>query len=109
GSGPGRVIALSAIGNPESFHRTLVTRGLEIADRLVHRDHRRLTDQDVANADTAARRTGADWIACTEKDLWNLPAAWRPRVPLLVPRLEVTVEREADLLRFLEARLAGAS
>lgn len=106
--GNAAVIALCAIANPSSFHRTLRSRGLDVRHAIVHRDHHRFGSRDLHEIAESAARVGAGWIACTEKDLFNLPPDWRPPVPLLIPRLRVTVDRETDLRDLLEARFAAA-
>jgi tetraacyldisaccharide 4'-kinase len=100
------VILVCAIGHPASFERTLHASGLEVRHAIVRRDHHRFGARDLEEIAERAARLGARWIACTEKDLYNLPGGWRPPVPLLVPRMRVTVDREPDLLEQLEARLA---
>lgn len=102
----GAVIMVCAIGHPASFERTLRSAGLELRDAIVHRDHHRFSARDLEEVAESARRLGARWIACTEKDLYNLPRDWRPPIPLLVPRMRVTVDREPDLRDLLESHLA---
>ena len=99
------VVAVCAIGNPASFHRTLRAHRLDVRHAIAHRDHHRFEERDLAEITEHALRLGVRWIACTEKDLYNLPSDWRPPVPLLVPRLRVSVDRPADLLALLESRL----
>ena len=55
---------------------------------------------------TERARCGAEFLTCTEKDLYNLPADWRPPVPLRVPRVAALLDEPdrffsllADMLR----------
>jgi len=115
-----RVMAFSAIGNPDSFIRSLEMEGAVIAGARHFRDHHSYLEHDMYSLVAEVEACEADYLTCTEKDIYNLPAAWRPEPgkenshsPLLVPRV-VTVldepERFADaLLECLRPRLVVAS
>lgn len=97
-----RVIALSALGNPESFERTLVALGCEIVDTIRLRDHRAVTDELMREVDLAAVASGADAVLTTEKDAVKMPQ-FGCSVPVHALRVEMGVEREADLMAVVKA------
>jgi len=116
-----RVMAFSAIGNPDSFIRSLEMEGAVIAGARHFRDHHSYSEYDMNSLVAEMETCGADYLTCTEKDIYNLPAAWRSvaetpensYLPLLIPRV-VTVldepERFAEaLLECLRPRLVVAS
>lgn len=104
-----RVLAFSAIGNPESFARSLKDAGLSLVEDCRFKDHHRYTEADLAALCRTARKSGAEALACTEKDLYNIPAGWSPEekgLPLLVPRVAAVLDEPerffsalADVLR----------
>ncbi|MCR4818983.1 MAG: tetraacyldisaccharide 4'-kinase [Fretibacterium sp.] len=113
---PGRrVLAFSAIGNPESFARSLKDAGLSLAGERRFKDHHRYTAEDLAALCRGARKSGAEALACTEKDLYNIPAGWRPEgeIPLLIPRVAAVLDEPerffSALADALRPRLVVAS
>ncbi|MCL2008919.1 MAG: tetraacyldisaccharide 4'-kinase [Synergistaceae bacterium] len=115
-----RVMAFSAIGNPDSFVCSLEAEGTIIAGTRHFRDHHSYSESDMESLQAEMKARGADYLTCTEKDIYNLPAAWRSASgasgnfpPLLVPRV-VTVMDEPErfneaLLECLRPRLVVAS
>ncbi|HOY62594.1 MAG: Tetraacyldisaccharide 4'-kinase [bacterium ADurb.Bin236] len=74
-----RALAVSGLGNPEQFERTVanVTGEAVIAYRFT--DHHPYGDADLERVEDAAARAGADWIVTTEKDAVRLPGHFKPR------------------------------
>ena len=107
------VLAFSAIGNPESFARSLRDAGLRVAGERRFKDHHRYRRRDLDELCAARTESGAVFLACTEKDLYNLPAAWRPPVPIRVPRVAAAPDEPerffALLTDALRPRLVVAS
>ena len=107
------VLAFSAIGNPESFARSLRDAGLRVAGERRFKDHHRYRRRDLDELCAARTGSGAAFLACTEKDLYNLPAAWRPPVPIRVPRVAAAPDEPerffALLTDALRPRLVVAS
>lgn len=93
----GQFIAFSAIGNPDSFHRSLELLGVDVFKRLTYRDHHCFTPSDLLELDRTAAQTGADAFICTEKDLHNLPDNVKLSLPIFVPRITVALDREQEL------------
>jgi len=69
-----RILAISGIGNPQSFEQTLVQLGADIADRLRLSDHEGTPEQ--AYAWVRNHRLDSDWIIMTEKDAMRWSAGF---------------------------------
>src|SRR2546426_8142180 len=67
-----RVLAVSGIGNPESFRRLLAAAGATVADHCVFPDHHAYSQDDLARIRRSAELVGADRIVTTEKDAVKL-------------------------------------
>lgn len=100
---PGTVLAFSAIGSPESFRRTLEQQGVKILREHRFKDHHRYAVSDMEALERAFAECGAEAMVCTEKDIYNLPAGWRPSRDILVPLISTGM---GDEPRFKKA-LAG--
>jgi tetraacyldisaccharide 4'-kinase len=85
-----RVLAVSGIGNPESFHRTLQDAGAILSGSLTYPDHHAFTEADRRRMGEVARRSGASWIATTEKDAVRLEGRLPEGYPVMA--LEVALE-----------------
>ena len=97
------VSAFSAIGNPGSFGSYLSKLGLAPLSHEAFRDHHRFTSAELEGLSERALRSGAEAIVCTEKDVFNLPEGWVPRIPLFVPRVKAhLLEENAFILRLSE-------
>ncbi|MEM0983640.1 MAG: tetraacyldisaccharide 4'-kinase [Planctomycetota bacterium] len=95
-----RVLAVCAIGKPESFFRGVENAGASSAERIALRDHDRYSDRTIAEIIRVARAHNAAAVVTTAKDwakLRRVPAEAWP-VPVARPRLALGFERgEADL------------
>jgi tetraacyldisaccharide 4'-kinase len=93
------VFALSGVGNPAAFARTLEALGARVAGRRDLPDHARLAPEDLDAARRAARDVGAAVVVLTRKDAVKLGP-----LPADVAILDVEVriveggDRLADLL-----------
>jgi len=67
-----QVLAVSAIGNPESFERSLRQLGATVTP-LRYDDHHYYTVQDLREIEAAARAQQADFVAITAKDAVKWP------------------------------------
>ncbi len=95
-------IAFCGIGNPASFHRTLLGTGIRPEDLLVFPDHHRFTDADLSRLDEASDVNGARYIVTTEKDAvrLELDSGSSPRIPsgIVVAEIETVIEEGDELL-----------
>ena len=67
-----RVLAVSGIGNPESFRRLLAAAGATVADHCVFPDHHAYSEDNLGRIQRSAELVGADRIVTTEKDAVKL-------------------------------------
>jgi len=63
-----RVVALSGIGNPASFERTLQELGADVAAHRSFADHHWFTSQELASVEQDRVRLRAERVVTTEKD-----------------------------------------
>ena len=63
---------ICGIGNPESFKETLLTEGLEVRGFKSFRDHYRYNATDMRKIIEDSKKSKADWIVTTEKDIMRL-------------------------------------
>ena len=99
-----KVFAFSATGSPETFTRSLSERGCKVSGSTSYRDHHKYTHDDVMRLNEMAKESGASFMACTEKDLANMPGILPEEfaLPLAVPKVKVTVKEAGKF----SARLA---
>lgn len=92
-----RIVAVAAVGEPETFFSQLRDVGARIVDGMAFRDHHAYTSADVARLLQAA--AAADAVVCTLKDAVKLAPQWPARaVPLWYVSQRAEVERGAHLL-----------
>src|SRR2546428_11510058 len=63
-----RVLAVSGIGNPESFRRLLAAAGAIVVDHCVFPDHHAYSVDDLQRARRAAEQAGVGRMVTTEKE-----------------------------------------
>ena len=107
------LVAFSAIGNPRSFRNTIAQSGARILHEFEFKDHHHYDINDLRKIENAAEKLNAGAICCTEKDVFNLPCGYVPRVPLYVPRISAVVDDPAGfwsvVVRALRPRIVVAS
>jgi tetraacyldisaccharide 4'-kinase len=86
-----RAVALSGIGHPEAFERTVCDLGVSIEGRLRFADHQHYGTEQLRGIESAARAARADWIVTTEKDAVKLAG-----VRLGIPIVSVVIELKLD-------------
>jgi tetraacyldisaccharide 4'-kinase len=64
-----KVFGFCGIGSPESFRKTLLSAGAEVAGFRSFGDHYYYKERDISSIKSAAERSGAGWIVTTEKDI----------------------------------------
>src|SRR5947199_2681843 len=67
-----RVLAVSGIGNPESFRRLLAAAEAPVVDHCVFPDHHAYSQDDLGKVRRSAAQSGVDRIVTTEKDAVKL-------------------------------------
>ena len=113
GERPDSVLAFSAIGSPESFRRSLEAGGVDILKEHRFKDHYRYRVEDMAALEASLEESGASCMVCTEKDVYNLPQAWRATRDIMVPFISTVLDEETRfrecLLEALRPRMVVAS
>ena len=105
-----KIMAVSAIGNPESFERTLTDLGAEIIRNLRYPDHHKYTMTEMQDVLHQAEAVGAESIVITEKDAVKVPeevalSDWN--IPIYVICVEVKFQAgENDFRENLRNRLS---
>ncbi len=82
------VVAVSAIGNPAAFERTLVGMGVRVSDHVVFRDHHAYSALDITTVQRRADACRADLIVTTEKDACKLAVLLGPSDPWWALRVQ---------------------
>ena len=104
-----RVMAVSAIGNPASFERTLKDLGAIILESLRYPDHHEYTMIEIQDVLQQAEAQGAESIVITEKDAVKIPRevakeSWN--IPIYVICVEVKFKSGAlEFQEMLKQRL----
>ncbi len=96
-----RVVAVSALGNPASFARTLTQIGLHVLDHVIFRDHHAYSALDVAAVQRRADACRADFVVTSEKDACKLAELLNPRDAWWAVRVQAQIERGRDRLERL--------
>jgi tetraacyldisaccharide 4'-kinase len=100
-----RVLSACAIGNPGQFHAMVARTAGGVTAVLERRDHAAIS---VAELDAAVRRSGAEVVVTSRKDVVKLSG--RPSVPLVVPELAIEfADGEAALRRAIISAATRAS
>ena len=89
-----KLAAFSGIGNPYSFHATVVASGAQIVTHAEFKDHHHYVADELRALECHARSLGADALCCTEKDIFNLPEGYASDMPLFVPRISAEIDDE---------------
>ena len=103
-----RVAAFCGLGNPEAFWLTLELLGLQVVDREEFGDHHYYRPQEVRDLSRQFVAGQAQAVVTTEKDAVNLSegaCALMAPLPLYWLKMGVEIEREAQLLDFIERRM----
>ena len=98
-----KIVAVSGIGNPEPFYRTIHDWEGELVDVLEFADHHRYSSQDWQQINRAARN--ADLIITTEKDILKLIRFPFGRDKLLALRVTMAVENGDRLIQAIVERI----
>lgn len=98
-----KIVAVSGIGNPEPFYRTIHDWEGELVDVLEFADHHRYSSQDWQQINRAARN--ADLIITTEKDILKLIRFPFGRDKLLALRVTMAVENGDHLIQAIVERI----
>ena len=92
-----RAGAFCGLGNPQSFRRTLMQLGIDLAGWEEFEDHHRYRMHELTHLMLGFSQQGADAMVTTEKDAVNLPEA-DTEFPIYYLRIGMEIERESEVL-----------
>jgi tetraacyldisaccharide 4'-kinase len=87
-----KIFAFCALGNPESFRRTIVSTRAGMVGFRAYRDHFTYSASDIFDLKSEAGRSGAGWIVTTEKDIIKIRKFGLPE-NLLVMEIDFAAEK----------------
>ena len=106
----GRAAVFCGLGNPESFRRTLLAMGIELADWVDFDDHHRYRPGELRRLAQQFAERKASAVLTTEKDSVNLcepAAALLDPLPLYWLKVTMEIAREAEFMDEIERRLGA--
>jgi tetraacyldisaccharide 4'-kinase len=86
-----RVVALSSVGNPAAFERTLTDLGATLVDRWRLPNHHHYRRGPLADLVDRARDLNVAAVATTEKDVVRFPPGFAFHIPVWMLKIELTV------------------
>ena len=93
-----RVLAVSGIANPDSFHQMVKQSGAVLVGSLVYHDHHAFTEEDRGRMGEAARLREAEWIVTTDKDAVRLEARLPEGCPVMAMEIALEIIEGAEAL-----------
>lgn len=100
------LLAFCGIGNPQAFFAGARSWGLSLAAETAFRDHHLYDADELQRLVRRARRSSAEALLTTEKDLMNFPPGWKLEMPVVACGIEIELSQsesfEAALIERLE-------
>ncbi|MCK4590618.1 MAG: tetraacyldisaccharide 4'-kinase [Candidatus Latescibacteria bacterium] len=93
-----RVVAFSAVGNPEGFEQSLVKLGAQLVGRMRFKDHHRYSVKDLERIARLARNSQAQMVVTTGKDSVNLSQTSVFDIEMWSLEIEIQVVRGLEYL-----------
>jgi tetraacyldisaccharide 4'-kinase len=101
-----RVLALSSLGNPEGFERTLAGLGAEVVPAR-YPDHHHYRAEELEREAKRALTEGCGMIVTTEKDAVKIEPGWASEVPVWVLPVELEFDAgQEELEALVDARVS---
>lgn len=105
-----RVLAVSGIGNPAAFERTLEDLGAKVEGRLRYPDHHRYSPEDLAGIRSRAGALGVEAVVTTQKDAVKWPGSPSGGPPSFALHIRLTMLTGREEIRTLvRGALRGTS
>ena len=102
---PENPIAFCGIAKPQQFFRQIRAKGITPAAEIMFRDHHSYDMDDIQAIRHAGIDRNASGFVTTEKDLMNLGDQRFALEPLSIAQLRLTLDRPADLVDTILARI----
>jgi tetraacyldisaccharide 4'-kinase len=103
---PPSPLVFCGLARPEQFFAQVRSSGVAPAAEVVYRDHHAYDRRDIDRLLTMRRELGAGGFLTTEKDAVNLGALRSQLDPMAIATLKLTLDRPADLVDAIQARIA---
>jgi len=101
-----KVFVCCAIGNPDSFLKTVCSTGVDIVGQRVFPDHHLYSRDDIDAIAAAAAQSGATAIVCTHKDLVKMGVNQFKGLPIYALVAEIVfLKGESELLAVVKSTL----
>ena len=104
-----RVVAVCGIGNPAPFRATLERLGAATVGSLTFPDHHDYDDGDLARIVDAAKRSDAEWVVTTLKDLVKIRRDRLDGLPLAAVEIELAITSGREPLERLLSKVPCAA
>jgi tetraacyldisaccharide 4'-kinase len=104
--GPPSPIAFCGLARPEQFFAQVRAAGVAPAAEVIFRDHHAYSKGDIQRLLTMRRKLGAGGFLTTEKDAINIGPLRADLEPLTIAALKLILDRPADLIDTILARIA---
>ena len=102
-------VVFCGIARPEQFFAQVRAAGITPAAEFSFRDHHAYNQSDVERLIELLKKSGGDGFLTTEKDVINLGPLQASLTPLSVAVLELAIDRPADVVDTILARIAEHS
>ena len=101
-------LAISGIGDPQSFHKTLEEAGVNICDTIAFIDHHNYVQKDIDEILNKAQRCKADILITTEKDLVKLKNYDFDKFSLFGLEIKFMLDKKSEqkMVDFIEKKLS---
>ncbi len=99
-------VVFCGLARPEQFFAQVRAAGVTSLAEVVFRDHHAYSKHDIQRLLAMRRELCAGGFLTTEKDAINLGPLYADLEPLTIPALKLTLDRPADLLNTILARIA---
>jgi len=86
-----KAFAFCGIGNPQAFFEDLRGWGATLAGTESFPDHHSFTPQDAERLEVRAQKSGAEFLICTEKDVFNVGEIQFKSVPVYFVRIDLHI------------------
>ena len=91
-----KTIALSAVGDPEGFIRTLESEGFNVVEHITFIDHHEYVQADINSIAKRLNKTAAEIIITTEKDMVKLRGLNLSRLKIYSLRVAFSLSKNAE-------------
>jgi len=103
---PPSPVAFCGLARPEQFFAQVRAAGVVPAAEVIFRDHHAYSKGDIQRLFARRRELGAGGFLTTEKDAVNLGSLRADLEPLTIAALKLTLDRPAELIDTILARIA---